>query len=174
MEPVERYNRSRKSNLEAPIMAQIHSASCGSCTACCGSLTRRGLFSVPAAGVAAAALARAAPERKQPVTPMRKPLRVQPALIYEMYERREQTSWRPWGGLMTAKDVADEKNRIQGELAALAKTADYPVEFLPLREARNVEESAAAGQGGHDVLLLYPASGGVRMLEAAVKPKFSP
>jgi hypothetical protein len=148
-------------------MSHSHSSPCGSCTACCGSLTRRGLLSVSAAAAAPPAVF-AAPERKLPVSPVRKTLRVQPVLIYQIFKRREQTSWRPWGGLFTEKEVGEEKIRIQNELAALAKT-EHQVEFLPLREARNVQEAAEAGKGEHDVLLLYPASGGAQILEAAAK-----
>ncbi|HEX72881.1 MAG TPA: sugar isomerase, partial [Candidatus Hydrogenedentes bacterium] len=35
------------------------------------------------------------------VTPQDKPLRMQPVLLYEHYQRQEATSWRGWSGLIT-------------------------------------------------------------------------
>lgn len=101
----------------------------------------------------------------------RRTLRVQPVLIYQIFQPRPQTSWRPWGGLFTEKEAAEERARIRRELEAVAKLAAYPVEFLPLRDVRSVEEGKAVAAGGHDVLLMYPASGSVRLLESVAKPE---
>ncbi len=45
-----------------------------------------------------------------------KTLRVQPALVYQFHQRREATSWRPWGGLHNQNDVDNEAKRIEQEL----------------------------------------------------------
>lgn len=111
-----------------------------------------------------------APSGGHPLEPgARRTLRVQPVLIYQIFQPRPQTSWRPWGGLFTEKEVAEERARIGRELETIAKLAAYPVEFLPLREVRSVEEGKAVAQGAYDVLLMYPASGSVRLLESVAK-----
>ncbi len=105
-----------------------------------------------------------------PVPGERKTLRVQPVLVYQLFKRRPQTSWRPWGGLFGEAEVAEEKVRIQGELASIAKSAAYPVEFLPLREATTAEQGQDIAAGDYDALLLYPASGSAKILESVSRP----
>ena len=61
--------------------------------------------------------------------PQRRPLhqhslRVQPVLTYSIPQRREATSWREWGGLQTEADATAEKQRIRGELEALAELSE--------------------------------------------------
>ena len=99
----------------------------------------------------------------------RRTLRVQPVLIYQLFKRRPQTSWRPWGGLFTGTEVAEEKDRIGRELASISSSAGYPLEFLPLREVRTVEEGQAVAAGDYDALLMYPAAGGVKLLESVAR-----
>jgi hypothetical protein len=127
---------------------------------CCGAVSRRnflgGAVSLPAIGAAA-------PES---LTPKRRPLVIQPVLIYQIYKRREQTSWRPWGGLFTEKEVAEEKDRIGREMEALKKSADFGMEIAPLRTATTVEEGRAAGAGDHDLLLMIASCGPGKILEA--------
>ncbi len=96
----------------------------------------------------------------------RRPLRVQPVLVYSLFKRRAQTSWRPWGGLFTEKEVAEERSRIERELAAVEKSAGYPVEFLPLREVTTVDQGRQVAAGDYDTVILYPASGSVKLLES--------
>ncbi|MBE0660074.1 MAG: sugar isomerase [Bryobacteraceae bacterium] len=100
-----------------------------------------------------------------PVSRERKALVVQPVLIYQIYKRREQTSWRPWGGLFTETEVNEEKQRIGRELSAMAKTAGFPVEILPLKTVTSLAEAKTQGQGQHDVLLMYPATGSSQWLD---------
>ncbi len=102
------------------------------------------------------------PDRQMPV---RLPLKVQPVLLYEIPRRREATSWRQWGGLLTEQDVAAEKERIRRELAAMAKEADFPLELLALEAVVNGEQAAAISARDHDVTIVYGAGGGVRTLE---------
>jgi len=100
----------------------------------------------------------------------RRTLRVQPVLIYQIFQPRPQTSWRPWGGLFTEKEVAEERARIGRELETIARAANYPVEFLPLRDIRSVDEGKAVASGTYDALLMYAASGGVQLLESVSRP----
>ncbi len=60
--------------------------------------------------------ASASPPRQAPIS---LPLRVQPVLTYEIPQKREGTSYRSWGGVQTEQDLAQEKERIGRELAAL-------------------------------------------------------
>ncbi len=88
------------------------------------------------------------------------PLKVKPILTYEIPQRRPQTSWRSWGGIATEADVRGEVTRIREELAALAKKAEFPVEFLPVSTVRQAADLGAVGDiGGADVLLVYAAGG---------------
>ncbi len=96
-------------------------------------------------------------------------LTVQPVLMYATYERREQTSWRPWGGVLTADAVESEMKQIRGELEALALSAEFPLKVLPLLKVRTAEEAAAVRDGQADVMIIYAASGGA--LETLVSPK---
>jgi hypothetical protein len=133
---------------------------------CCGAgMSRRQLFSVVAASAVPVGLpaARSNPDRQLPI---RRPLKVQPVLVYDIRKRREQTSWRSWGGIMTEQDVAQEKERIGRELKALASSADFPLEIMPLATAQTASEAAAIAKGEHDTALMYAASGPLDAYEA--------
>ena len=43
-------------------------------------------------------------------------LTVKPILTYRIYKRREAASWRPWGGIQTEDDAAEERMRIEREI----------------------------------------------------------
>lgn len=132
---------------------------------CMHGFTRRRLLARSAAlPLLAQAAASAADEPGR-----RRTLRVQPVLIYQLFKRRPQTSWRPWGGLFTEVEIGEEKNRIGSELETLGKTAGYPLEMLPLREVRSVEEGQAVAAGDYDALLMYAATGGVKLLESVAR-----
>jgi len=132
-------------------------------------ISRRELFA--AAAVSAAAVKLPAmqlnPNRQQPI---RKALKVQPVLIYGLYKKREQTSWRPWGGLHNEQDVAQEKERIGRELKAMSAQAEFPLEVMPLEGATSAEQAAGLAQRGQDVTLMYGASGPLEALEALSGP----
>jgi len=98
----------------------------------------------------------------------KKPLVVQPALTYQISERREATSWRPWGGLHTKEDVEREAKRIEAELKALSGRAGFPLTIRPVAPVTNSEQSEALRRGDSDVMLIYAASGG--NLEALISP----
>jgi hypothetical protein len=99
------------------------------------------------------------------------PLRVQPVLIYEVPQRRPQTSWRNWGAIQTEAQAEDEKRRIQGELQRVSREADFPLELLPLAAVKTRAEAARLAQGDHDGVILYAAGGWVDGLEALTDPR---
>jgi hypothetical protein len=90
----------------------------------------------------------------------RKPLVVKPILTYETPRRREQTSWRSWGGIQTDDDAKAEVARIQGELEKLQTSADFPVKFLPVSAIRDAREGANIADAAEaDTILVYAAGG---------------
>lgn len=98
------------------------------------------------------------------------PLKVKPILVHEVPQRRPQTSWRSWGGIATEADARAEAARIQGELAALSKRAEFPVEFLPvssIRQAADVEGLRDIAEA--QVLLVYAAGGWMDVFDALDK-----
>jgi hypothetical protein len=94
-----------------------------------------------------------------------KELTVQPALVYSLHERREATSWRPWGGLHTAADVVAEKKRIESELVKISNKAEFAVNFLPVEEVTNKDQAEQLRGKPADVNLVYAASGGLSEIE---------
>jgi len=99
------------------------------------------------------------------------PLRVKPALVYDFYERREATSWRPWGGLHNQGDVEAEIRRIESELKKLASEADFAVEVLPVAPVRTGEQAVAVRDADCDAILVYAAIGGFGELETIASSK---
>ena len=92
----------------------------------------------------------------------RKPLVVKPVLTYEIPKRREQTSWRNWGGIQTEKDAAEEVTRIQNELDRLKSGADFPVTFLPVSGVRQTQDlNGVKDLESADLILIYAAGGGM-------------
>jgi hypothetical protein len=93
--------------------------------------------------------------------PPRTPLKVKPIFVYSTPTRRPQTSWRSWGGIETQAQADEEVARIAKELDQLKKTADFPVEFLPIAAVRSARELADADDvAAADTLLVYAAGGG--------------
>jgi hypothetical protein len=99
---------------------------------------------------------------------MGKPLQVQPVLMYHLSKPREMASWKSWGGVQTEPAVAEEVNRIAGELRALAERAEFPVEILPVARVTSTEEAAQARAAASDVTILYPATGSGDLLNACI------
>jgi hypothetical protein len=103
-------------------------------------------------------------------TIQRQPLIVKPIFTYEIPTRRDQTSWRSWGGIQTEKDADEEVVRIQGELKALNSQADFPVHFLPVASVRNSQDLNNIGDlESSDVFLIYAAGGGMDKFETLNK-----
>lgn len=86
---------------------------------------------------------------------------VKPVLIYEIYQRKEATSWRLWGGLANRKEVEAETQRIERELKELTSGAPFPLKIMPLSLVKTVKEAVRLKDIAlADVVLIYPASGG--------------
>ena len=140
-------------------------------------MNRRQFMGATALGVTAAGLGLSTaageeidwnPERPYSISGAR--LVVQPLLVAQLHNRREATSWRPWGGLHDESDIDDECNRIRNELKQLAAESGGTVEILPLEQARDPEAARRVRERSrYDVLLLYPASGSSEILEASVR-----
>ena len=100
----------------------------------------------------------------------RKALVVQPILTHEVPVRREQTSWRAWGGIQTETDVDQELIRIGDELKALHSKADFPVEFLPVSRVRKTSDlSSIKNLQSADLFLVYAAGGGMDIFDSLNK-----
>ena len=109
------------------------------------------------------------PEAGEGTAPPRRTLVVKPIFTYPLPVRRDQTSWRAWGGIQSEEDAGQEAARIQGELKQLKAAADFPVEFLPLAKVRGVRQLAAVEDiAKADALLFYSAGDGAGDLMAEV------
>jgi L-fucose isomerase-like protein len=95
---------------------------------------------------------------------------VKPVLTYGVYQRREETSWRPWGGVQTEGNAQEEAQRIERELDALALRASFPMEIKPLSSLTSLADLSGIEEelGSADVTLIYAAGGGQDILEALV------
>jgi len=93
------------------------------------------------------------------------PLRVKPALLYQLYERRELTSWRAYGGIQRQADVDKEAKKIEEELRKLASTADFSVQILPLARVASDAEAGGVRDSDCDAMLIYASGGEQRWLE---------
>ena len=104
----------------------------------------------------------------QPTITPAKELIVQPVLTFSIPKRAEQTSWRPWGGLMQQSDVDEEAKRITGELADVASNAGLAVKFLPVALVDSKAKSEQVVKTVCDVMLIYAAGGDRDVLEKLV------
>ena len=92
----------------------------------------------------------------------RKPLIVKPILVHDLPQRRDQSSWRAWGGVQTPEAAVEEVARIKSELAGLQAKADYPVEFLDVSSVTHINQMKDNPDIEKcDTILLYGAGGGV-------------
>ena len=140
---------------------------CPSCGDGGGGLTRRefleGVGAVAVGGAALTGLSwgilpSAADEEEAP--PPRRALRVKPILTYSAPARRDQTSWRSWGGIQTDADAEQEVSRIKRELGEIVAQADFPVDFLPVARVRGAGDLSSLGDLNEaDAILVYAAGG---------------
>lgn len=100
-----------------------------------------------------------------------KPLRVQPILMYRVAQKREETSWKSWGGVQDDQAAANECRQIAEELRTLATQAGFPVEMLPVVKVRSPEEAAQVHAGDYDCVIVYAATGSGETLRACFTPK---
>jgi hypothetical protein len=95
-----------------------------------------------------------------------KKLIVQPVLMYRIPQRKEASSWKSWGGIQTEPAAAQEAQRISKELNALVDKANFPLQILPIKKVKSVEEALRVHQNQYDAVLVYPATGSGDMLKA--------
>jgi len=95
---------------------------------------------------------------------------VQPVLAVGLSERREKTSWRPWGGFHTQQDITDEQQRIGKELDGLAGKAEFGLEIRPLITLNDKNKAVEVAKQDHDLLVIYAATSWVDVLEALTNP----
>jgi hypothetical protein len=95
-----------------------------------------------------------------------KPLRVKPVLVYHLAQRAEKTSWRGYGGSITAEGIRQESDKISHELRGLAGGAEFPLEFLPLSPITSPGDAAGAAATDCDALLVFALAGSQAWLEA--------
>lgn len=95
-----------------------------------------------------------------------KKIKVQPVLMYRTPIRREQTSWKSWGGVQTEQAASEETKRISKELKSLSTRADFPLEILPVVKVKSTEEGSQVHKNDYDVIIVYPATGSGDMLRA--------
>jgi len=111
---------------------------------CCPHVTRRGFLGGVGAVIGGSALGplswSALAAGLDQTAAVRSPLVVKPILVYEIPKRRQQTSWRSWGGIQTEEQAREEVARIQAELGRLEKKADFPIRFLPVSQIKKTEE----------------------------------
>ncbi|HBE42735.1 MAG TPA: hypothetical protein DDW27_16330, partial [Bacteroidales bacterium] len=91
-------------------------------------------------------------------------LTVQPVLMYSVQAKKEQTSWRSWGDIITEQMAVEENQRIARELSDLASRSDFPLKILPVIKVQNMDEAVNLHKNDFDVILLYPATGSGRVL----------
>ena len=96
----------------------------------------------------------------------RSPLIVKPILTYEVPERREQTSWRAWGGIQSEADAEAENKRIHNELSLIQSRADFPLEILPVSKVlKSADLDTVNDLKNADLFLVYAAGGGMDIFD---------
>jgi hypothetical protein len=95
-------------------------------------------------------------------------LKVQPVLMYSLPTRREQASWKSWGGVQTEQAANEEVARIASEWKALTARAGFAIDVLPVARAVNPDAAARVRDPQADAVVLYPATGSGAMLRAAI------
>ncbi|MCX7425530.1 MAG: sugar isomerase [Planctomycetia bacterium] len=89
-----------------------------------------------------------------------KPLKVKPVLVYHMYERREEATWREWGGLKSEQDVDREATKIAAELSEMSGKADFKLDVMPPDKVNSDESLKKALAADCDLYLVYGAGAG--------------
>jgi hypothetical protein len=148
---------------------------CCGCSRAPAGLTRRDFLASTGAAAGAFAFsgctaALVAEQADAGAAPPRKPLVVKPVLIYDVPKRRNQTSWRNWGGIHTPEAANEEVARIQGELGKIKAGADFPLETLPVSSVLNGKQVAALEDlAKADAFIAYAAGGWMDALDVLLK-----
>jgi hypothetical protein len=146
-----------------------------------GGMDRRAFLGLTALGATGAMCAWtptlwAGPAREgwNPNSPFRalgRPLRVQPVFMYALSSKKEQASWRSWGGVQSGSDVAAEVARIGRELSQMAGKAGFGLQILPVAEVTTPGAADRIVAQDHDVTLVYACSGSGGLLQACLGGK---
>ena len=98
-----------------------------------------------------------------PAPTPRKPLIVKPILVHDLPSRREEWSWRNWGGIQNAEDANEEVGRIKAELDALKQRVDFPIEFLEISSVTHINQMKEhPDMATCDTILVYGAGAGIQ------------
>jgi hypothetical protein len=127
-----------------------------------------GTAAISSWAISASARAQATQPDQEPKFVPAGELVVQPILTYTLPQRREQTSWRPWGGIQTAEQLNKELEQIRLELATVAKAGGLAVKFLPVAKVQSRAEADAAAKLPCDVRLIYASGAGRDVLDGLV------
>ena len=114
-------------------------------------------------GVTAASTSAAEPEKGDGRTRLfqaAKPFRVQPVLVYHLYERKKDTTWRQWGGLETEADVVREEAKINAELDRMSEKAEFNLEIADVARVNSDENLKKALATDCDLFLVYASGAG--------------
>lgn len=95
-------------------------------------------------------------------------LTIQPVLMYSLPSRKEQASWKSWGGIQTEAAVTEELERINAELRGIQAAADFPVEFLPVIKTDRVETAQRIKARSFDLTLVYACTGSGALLRTCL------
>jgi len=99
--------------------------------------------------------------------PGRRQLVVKPVLVCSVPVRRNQKSWRAWGGIQTEENVSEEIARINEELKSLYSRADFPLTFLPISDIRKKEDLDRVNDiSSADMFIVYAAGGSQNILDS--------
>ncbi|NLE60474.1 MAG: hypothetical protein GX616_19185, partial [Planctomycetes bacterium] len=92
-------------------------------------------------------------------------LKVKPALMYSIPQRREKTSWRPYGGILTEDDLAKEVARVEQDLAKLSSQAEFNLQMQPLAMVAGPDQAKSVASSDADAIVLFAAGGDQAWLE---------
>ncbi len=104
----------------------------------------------------------------KPFCALGRSLKVQPIFMYLLPTKKEQTSWRSWGGIQTEAAADEEVARIAGELKRLAAKAEFPLEFRPVAKVTSPEAADALARQDQAVTIVYACSGSGTLLRACL------
>ena len=108
---------------------------------------------------------------QRPLRKLGRALRVQPVFMYALPTRREQASWRSWGGVQTPTAVEEEVARIERELKTVQAQAEFGLELRSVARITTAEQAAGMARRDHDVTLAYACTGSGALLRACLGGK---
>jgi len=106
----------------------------------------------------------------RPMIKTAKTLKVQPVFMYRLPVRREEASWKSWGGIQTEEAVTEELARITSELAALSARAEFPIQIRPVVKVDSADKVSRIREQDSDVVLIYACTGSGDLLKSLFSP----